>query len=84
MNLYKNHFQDASLPHAYLTGEIPQTQRADVVKNFELTKGYTAFLIQLKTGGSGLNLTHADHVFLLDPWWNPAAEEQAIARSHRM
>jgi SNF2 family DNA or RNA helicase len=84
LNLYKSHFQEAALPYAYLTGEIPQTHRADVVKNFELTKGYTAFLIQLKTGGSGLNLTHADHVFLLDPWWNPAAEEQAIARSHRM
>ncbi len=42
------------------------------------------FLISLKAGGTGLNLTRADHVFILDPWWNPAVEEQAIARTHRM
>lgn len=42
------------------------------------------FLISLKAGGTGLNLTRADHVFILDPWWNPAVEEQAMARAHRM
>ena len=42
------------------------------------------FLISLKAGGFGLNLTEADYVFLLDPWWNPAAEEQAIDRTHRI
>jgi non-specific serine/threonine protein kinase len=42
------------------------------------------FLISLKAGGTGLNLTAADYVFLFDPWWNPAAEQQAIDRAHRM
>lgn len=84
LNIYKNYFDEMNLPYSYLTGEVQQNQRASVVQNFEMQKGYSAFLIQLKTGGSGLNLTHADHVFLLDPWWNPASEEQAIARSHRM
>lgn len=84
LNLYKKHFEENNLPFSYLTGEVPQAQRADVVKKFDSHKGFRAFLIQLKTGGSGLNLTQADNVFLLDPWWNPSAEEQAIARSHRM
>ena len=43
-----------------------------------------AFLISLKAGGVGLNLTQADYVFIIDPWWNPAAESQAIARAHRI
>jgi SNF2 family DNA or RNA helicase len=42
------------------------------------------FLISLKAGGVGLNLTEADYVFIIDPWWNPAAENQAISRSHRI
>ena len=42
------------------------------------------FLISIKAGGTGLNLTSADYVFIIDPWWNPAVEEQAIARAHRM
>lgn len=84
LNIYKNYFDEMNFPYSYLTGEVQQNQRASVVQNFEMQKGYSAFLIQLKTGGSGLNLTYADHVFLLDPWWNPASEEQAIARSHRM
>ena len=84
LNLYKKHFEENDIPFSYLTGEIPQAKRADVIKKFDSHKGFRAFLIQLKTGGSGLNLTQADNVFLLDPWWNPASEEQAIARSHRM
>lgn len=84
LQIYKNYFQAQKIPFAYLTGEIPQSKRAEIVSGFERKSGFNAFLIQLKTGGAGLNLTEADHVLLLDPWWNPAAEEQAIARSHRM
>lgn len=84
LNIYKKHFEENSIPFSYLTGEIPQAKRAEVLQKFQTHQGFKAFLIQLKTGGSGLNIPEADNVFLLDPWWNPALEEQAIARSHRM
>jgi hypothetical protein len=65
-----------------LTGQT--TQREQVIDRFQQTANCQFFLISLKAGGVGLNLTAADYVFVLDPWWNQAAEEQAIARSHRM
>lgn len=84
LNLYKNYFDENNIPYSYLTGEIPQAKRKDVIQGFSKGKGFQVFLIQLKTGGTGINLTEADCVFILDPWWNPAAEEQAVSRSHRM
>ena len=68
--------------YAMLTG---QTQdREQVIARFQNSADCQFFLISLKAGGVGLNLTAADYVFLLDPWWNRAAEEQAIARAHRI
>jgi len=58
--------------------------RAAVVEAFQAPGGPPVFLSSLKAGGTGLNLTAADHVFLLDPWWNPAAEDQAADRAHRI
>jgi SNF2 family DNA or RNA helicase len=58
--------------------------RAEVVARFQSAEGPPVFLISLRAGGTGLNLTAADHVFLLDPWWNPAVEEQAADRAHRI
>jgi len=58
--------------------------RAARVERFRTSASVTAFLVSLKAGGTGLDLTAADTVFLLDPWWNPAAERQAIDRAHRM
>ena len=58
--------------------------RQGVVEAFQSDEGPPVFLISLKAGGTGLNLTAADHVFLLDPWWNPAVEEQAADRAHRI
>lgn len=58
--------------------------RKDVVDQFQADDGPPVFLISLRAGGTGLNLTAADHVFLLDPWWNPAVEEQAADRAHRI
>jgi len=58
--------------------------RGAVVENFQDPAGPPVLLISLKAGGTGLNLTAADHVFLLDPWWNPAVEEQAADRAHRI
>jgi superfamily II DNA or RNA helicase len=60
------------------------TNRQQVVESFNNNPSIKAFLISLKAGGVGLNLTSADYVFIIDPWWNPAAEEQAISRSHRI
>jgi superfamily II DNA or RNA helicase len=64
-----------------LTGQ--SRDRETIVKHFQQTPSCQFFLVSLKAGGEGLNLTEADYVFLLDPWWNHAAEEQAIARAHR-
>jgi len=58
--------------------------RAGVVDRFQAADGPPVFLISLKAGGTGLNLTAADHVFHLDPWWNPATEQQATDRAHRI
>ena len=58
--------------------------RAAEVQRFQTDPGCKLFLVSLKAGGFGLNLTAADYVFLLDPWWNPASEAQAIDRAHRI
>jgi len=65
-----------------LTGET--RNREQVIKHFSSSADTQFFLVSLKAGGVGLNITRADYVFLLDPWWNKAAEEQAISRAHRM
>jgi non-specific serine/threonine protein kinase len=54
------------------------------VERFQSDSSKNLFLISLKAGGEGLNLTAADYVFLMDPWWNPAAEQQAMDRTHRI
>jgi len=66
-----------------LTGETPEAERRRRVDAFQ-NGAAKVFLISLKAGGTGLNLTAADTVFLMDPWWNPAAEDQAADRAHRM
>jgi SNF2 family DNA or RNA helicase len=58
--------------------------RAGVVSGFQDPNGPPVMLISLKAGGTGLTLTRADHVFIVDPWWNPAVEDQAGARAHRI
>jgi SNF2 family DNA or RNA helicase len=59
-------------------------QREKAVTNFQENEGLRVFLISLRAGGTGLNLTAADYVYLLDPWWNPAVENQAIDRCYRI
>ena len=71
----------AGIRHEYLDGST--RRRADVIRAFREGDA-PVFLISLKAGGFGLTLTEADYVFLLDPWWNPAAEAQAIDRTHRI
>jgi superfamily II DNA or RNA helicase len=69
-------------PHFYLAGGTEK--RGDLVQSFQTAKGGAVFLISLKAGGFGLNLTAASYVVLFDPWWNPAVESQAIDRTHRI
>ena len=77
------HFLDEkSIKYAYLDGSVKD--RKDQVMKFQEDEDINVFLISLKAGGLGLNLTKADYVFLLDPWWNPAIESQAIDRAHRI
>lgn len=75
----------ALYPQTYvLTGHTPTSKRAQLIANFQKTKDRAAFLISLRAGGTGITLHTADTLFILDPWWNPAVEEQAIARAHRL
>ncbi len=74
---------ERKLPHQTLTGDTPGTQRAALVKRFQQGQA-PLFLISLKAGGVGLNLTAADTVIHYDPWWNPAVEAQATDRAHRI
>lgn len=84
LNLYKNYFDQNRTPYTSLTGDTLLKERPQQIMNFEQNAAIKTFLISLKAGGVGINLTAADYVFLLDPWWNPATEEQAIARAHRI
>jgi SNF2 family DNA or RNA helicase len=71
------------ITYQYLDGQTPERERSKRVDAFQRGEGLV-FLVSLKAGGTGLNLTAADFVFHLDPWWNPAVEEQASSRAHRM
>jgi len=68
----------------YIDGSTSPSDRSMEVERFQEDEWVRIFLISLKAGGTGLNLTEADYVFLADPWWNPAVEQQAIDRSHRI
>lgn len=82
LELIADEFEKRSWSYALLTGAT--TKRPEEIAKFADTEKIQAFLISLKAGGVGLNLTQADYVFIIDPWWNPAAEAQAISRAHRM
>ena len=82
LDLVEPHLREASLPFTRLDGST--RDRGAVVDTFQSPDGPPVMLISLKAGGTGLNLTAADHVFLLDPWWNPAVEDQAADRAHRI
>ncbi|KGE13370.1 DEAD/DEAH box helicase [Sphingobacterium deserti] len=82
LDLVREELEQQKIPYSYLTGQTKR--RGEVVKDFQDNEEKRIFLMSLKAGGVGLNLTAADYVFLLDPWWNPAIETQAIDRSHRL
>ena len=83
LHLIEKRLSQEGIPYLYLDGETPAAQRLDLTRRFN--DGETdVFLISLKAGGTGLNLTGADLVIHYDPWWNPTAEEQATGRAHRI
>lgn len=82
LQLLAKNVQERKWAYAYLDGQTQEREK--VVDRFQQDPNVPLFLISLKAGGVGLNLTAADYVFLVDPWWNEAVEEQAIGRAHRI
>jgi SNF2 family DNA or RNA helicase len=82
LTLLKERLAEENIEFCYLDGST--TNRAAVVEKFQNTPTIPVFLISLKAGGTGLNLTGADTVIHFDPWWNPAVEDQATDRAHRI
>ena len=82
LNILRTALADKGWPLFYLAGDTEN--RGELVRNFQAAEGAAVFLISLKAGGFGLNLTAASYVVLFDPWWNPAVENQAIDRTHRI
>lgn len=81
--LLETHLSRAGVPHQFLHGGTPVREREEMVKRFQAGE-VPVFLLSLKAGGTGLNLTRADHVVHVDRWWNPAVEEQATDRAYRI
>jgi SNF2 family DNA or RNA helicase len=82
LDIIKDELEERNRPYSYLTGQTKN--RHEVISDFQETEESKVFLLSLKAGGSGLNLTSASYVVLYDPWWNPAVENQAIDRCHRI
>lgn len=82
LDLIREKMEQRDWPFFYLAGDTEN--RGELVQQFQSAKGGAVFLISLKAGGFGLNLTAASYVVLFDPWWNPAVENQAIDRTHRI
>lgn len=83
LQILREYLDQKSIRYQYLDGSTPTKDRAARVKAFQAGEG-DVFLISLKAGGTGLNLTAADYVIHMDPWWNPAVEDQASDRAHRI
>jgi non-specific serine/threonine protein kinase len=82
--LIKQKLIEHNVKFQYFDGSYTAIQREQAIRDFQDNDECTVFLISLKAGGMGLNLTAADYVYIVDPWWNPAVEQQAIDRTHRI
>ena len=82
LKIVAGYLEGNQIPFEMLTGST--VNRKEVVEHFQSDSTVKVFLISIKAGGVGLNLTAADYIFILDPWWNPAVENQAISRAHRI
>lgn len=83
LSILRGWLDERGISYRYLDGSTPQDERAHAVASFQAGEG-DCFLISLRAGGTGLNLTGADYVVHMDPWWNPAVEDQASDRAHRI
>jgi superfamily II DNA or RNA helicase len=84
LGLVQTALRKRGVAYSYLDGQTPVAQRGAIVEQFQAGRGGAVFLISLRAGGTGLTLTAADYVIHLDPWWNPAVEDQASDRAHRI
>jgi SNF2 family DNA or RNA helicase len=84
LKIIETHIAAQELSYAYLDGQSSSKQRQENVDRFQNDEDCRVFLISLKAGGTGLNLMAADYVYIVDPWWNPAVENQAIDRCYRI
>jgi SNF2 family DNA or RNA helicase len=85
LDLLSKELQSKGIAHFHLSGQTPIEKRAEMIDTFQQEESKEkVFLLSLKAGNAGITLTAADYVFLLDPWWNTAVEQQAIDRTHRI
>lgn len=84
LQIIKTEFDKLGLKYCYFDGSFSSKERQKQVKMFQETDEIPIFLVSLKAGGVGLTLTSADYVFIIDPWWNPSVEKQAVDRTHRI
>ena len=82
--LIREKLKELGVDHEYFDGSTSAIDREKAIQRFQNDENCRVFLISLKAGGVGLNLTAADYVYIVDPWWNPAVEQQAIDRTHRI
>jgi non-specific serine/threonine protein kinase len=82
--LIRERLKELDVKYEYFDGSTSATERERAIQSFQNDDTCRVFLISLKAGGVGLNLTAADYVYIVDPWWNPAVEQQAIDRTHRI
>lgn len=82
LEIFTSYFDEKKMKYSLLTGQ--SRRREKIIKEFQTDPERNVFFISLKAGGVGLNLTEAEYVFILDPWWNPQVENQAINRAHRI
>src|SRR5690606_39085570 len=84
LHLIREELERLEIPYVYFDGSTSSGEREKAIRKFQDEEDCRVFLISLKAGGVGLNLTAADYVYIVDPWWNPAVEQQAIDRTHRI
>ncbi|MCK5835565.1 MAG: DEAD/DEAH box helicase [Lentisphaeria bacterium] len=84
LDVIKERLVEEGISNLMLTGKTAISKRQELVRSFNESEAEEVFLLSLKAAGTGLTLTKADYVFIFDPWWNPAAEAQAIDRTHRI
>lgn len=84
LGLIRKKLEEMGIKYVYFDGSTSTTEREKAIQAFQQDDSIRVFLISLKAGGVGLNLTAADYVYIVDPWWNPAVEQQAIDRTHRI